>query len=238
MKKTIISVKISKLKLNYNWYSFLHFITKKKLFFDKKVKTGIMILSLMTLLANCQNETNQSIKKSELINKSKISVRKSKKDVDATEVLKINQRFYAPEIVDTIAYSEEIFSTCYMPSPRISKDTTSYGTIQYAYNSDEIDEQPIFPGGELEIQDYIIMNLIVPDEKKDIEGTVFVQFVVNNIGKVEQVSIYRGLDSVLDKEAIKVISTLPEWKPGEIRGEPVNVFQIVPVKFEPVKDSL
>ena len=69
-------------------------------------------------------------------------------------------------------------------------------------------------------------------KENDIQGTVFVKFVVNELGKVTDVEILRGIDPLLDKEALKVIKSLPDWKPGYQSGKNVKVRMQVPIKFK------
>ena len=64
------------------------------------------------------------------------------------------------------------------------------------------------------------------------QGRVIVQFVVNKDGSIVDVKVVRGVDPYLDKEAIRVISTMPKWKPGEQRGKPVRCKFTVPVMFK------
>ena len=97
-----------------------------------------------------------------------------------------------------------------------------------------VENMPEFPGGDLELRKHIAQNVSYPEIAKEngIQGRVFVQFVVNQKGKVEQVKIVRGVDPALDKEAIRVIKSLPAWKPGSQRGKPVRVSFTVPINFQ------
>ena len=102
-----------------------------------------------------------------------------------------------------------------------------------------VEEMPEFPGGENAVLMYIAENVVYPEEAKakDIEGTVYVKFVVNSEGKVENVTTLRGVDPLLDQEAIKVIENMPEWKPGYQSGKPVSVTMTVPIRFQIVDDD-
>ena len=93
---------------------------------------------------------------------------------------------------------------------------------------------PEFKGGEKALLKYIADHVVYPEMAKenDIQGTVYVGFVVNEKGKVTNVSILRGVDPLLDKEAIKVIENLPDWKPGKQSGKNVKVRMQVPIKFQ------
>lgn len=97
-----------------------------------------------------------------------------------------------------------------------------------------VENMPEFPGGDLELRKQIAQSVQYPEIAKEngIQGRVFVQFVVNQKGKVEQVKVVRGVDPSLDKEAIRVIENLPDWKPGSQRGKPVKVSFTVPINFQ------
>ena len=96
-----------------------------------------------------------------------------------------------------------------------------------------VEDMPEFPGGELALRKYIGANVRYPEAAKDndIQGTVFVRFVVDTDGSVTNVEILRGVDPLLDKEAKRVVESLPKWKPGRQRGKAVKVSHSVPIKF-------
>ena len=96
-----------------------------------------------------------------------------------------------------------------------------------------VEDMPIFPGGQIGLQKHIAKSIKYPviAQENDITGRVFVSFVVNKFGKVENVKVVRGVDPSLDKEAIRVIKSLPKWKPGKQRGKPVKVSFTVPISF-------
>lgn len=97
-----------------------------------------------------------------------------------------------------------------------------------------VENMPEFPGGQNGLRKKIAKSVQYPEIAKEngIQGKVFVQFVVNQKGKVEQVKVVRGVDPSLDKEAIRVIKSLPQWKPGSQRGKPVKVSFTVPIHFQ------
>ena len=102
-----------------------------------------------------------------------------------------------------------------------------------------VEDMPEFPGGEKEVLKYIAENVNYPAEAKEkgIEGTVYIKFVVNAEGKVQDVATLRGVAPLLDQEAIRVIESMPEWKPGRQGGKPVNVCIQVPIKFHLAKNE-
>jgi protein TonB len=97
-----------------------------------------------------------------------------------------------------------------------------------------VEEMPEFPGGDLELRKYIAKNIRYPNlaRENDIQGKVYVRFAVTATGAVKKVTVARGVDPLLDAEAIRVVKSLPKWKPGKQRGKPVNVWYTVPINFQ------
>lgn len=97
-----------------------------------------------------------------------------------------------------------------------------------------VEEMPEFPGGEDALRRFIAENTKYPPvaRENNIQGKVYVRFVVTYDGKVDQVSIVRKVDPILEEEAIRIVKSLPTWKPGKQRGAPVNVWYTVPITFQ------
>ena len=97
-----------------------------------------------------------------------------------------------------------------------------------------VEEMPEFPGGDLEMRKFIAMNVQYPEEAKEekISGKVFVQFVVNEEGNVENVGMAKSVDPLLDKAAMDAVKSMPQWKPGKQRGQNVKVGFVVPINFQ------
>ena len=91
---------------------------------------------------------------------------------------------------------------------------------------------PQFPGGS--VQKWIAKNVKDPmiAQENNIQGKVFVQFVIEKDGSVSDVKVARSVDPSLDKEAIRVVKAMPKWKPGKQRGKPVRVSYTVPINFQ------
>jgi TonB family protein len=96
-----------------------------------------------------------------------------------------------------------------------------------------VEDMPEFPGGEPELRKFIANNIEYPAiaQEKGIQGRVYVTFVVDKNGEVANARIARGVDPSLDKEALRVVNSLPKWTPGKQRGEAVNVSYTVPINF-------
>jgi protein TonB len=96
-----------------------------------------------------------------------------------------------------------------------------------------VEEMPMYPGGEVELLKYIADHTNYPEVAKEnnIQGRVIVRFCVTAKGGVSQVSILKGVDPELDSEAIRVVNSLPAFKPGKQGGKPVPVWYMVPITF-------
>lgn len=97
-----------------------------------------------------------------------------------------------------------------------------------------VEDMPEFPGGGMPAMlKYLAENIKYPEnaKKNGTQGRVVVHFIVNKDGSISDIGILRGIDSELDREAIRVISTMPKWKPGMQRGEAVRVKYTVPIMF-------
>ena len=97
-----------------------------------------------------------------------------------------------------------------------------------------VEEQPEFPGGMAECYKWIGKNLNYPtiSAENGVQGRVTVNFVVNADGSIVDVKVVRGVDPYLDKEAIRVVSKMPKWKPGKQRGKAVRCSFNLPVRFK------
>ena len=95
------------------------------------------------------------------------------------------------------------------------------------------EEMPEFPGGQAALMSFIAKSIKYPvvAQENGIQGRVTCSFVVNKDGSIVDAEVIRGIDPSLDKEALRVINTMPKWKPGKQRGKPVRVKFTVPINF-------
>lgn len=98
-----------------------------------------------------------------------------------------------------------------------------------------VEEQPVFPGGQEAMFTYIAKQLKYPDDAMDerVQGKVFIEFVVGADGMVTDVTVRRGVNSSLDREAVRVVKSMPKWKPGMQNGRPVAVRYTLPIFISP-----
>ena len=118
------------------------------------------------------------------------------------------------------------------------EDTESDEDLEIVEEDDEevfmvVENMPEFPGGDLGLMKYIQKNVKYPPIAKEynITGKVYISFVVDRSGSVTNVKVVRGVDKNLDAEAVRVIKSLPKYKPGKQRGKPVRVMFTVPINF-------
>lgn len=98
-----------------------------------------------------------------------------------------------------------------------------------------VEEKPSFNGGDAnEFSKWVNSKLVYPEIAKEngVQGRVTLQFTVNADGSVSNVKVLRGVDSSLDKEAVRVVSSSPKWKPGKQRDRAVKVTYTFPVIFQ------
>ena len=126
-------------------------------------------------------------------------------DVDQNEVI---EEYVAPEVEEEEVVEQEIFQI--------------------------VEEMPDFPGGVAKLSEYLQKNIKYPQMAREsgIQGRVFVNFVVEPDGSVSNVKVLRSLGGGCDEEAMRVVKSMPKWKPGKQRGKAVRVSYILPVNFK------
>lgn len=97
-----------------------------------------------------------------------------------------------------------------------------------------VEENPKFPGGDAEMYKFLSKNVRYPEmaAQNDIQGKVYVQFVVEKNGAISDVKVLRGRDQDLDKEAVRVVKSMPNWIPGKMNGQAVRVYYTIPINFQ------
>ncbi len=97
-----------------------------------------------------------------------------------------------------------------------------------------VEQMPQFPGGDAELLKWISSHIKYPAiaMENNVQGRVVVQFVVTKNGSIGEVKVVRGKDPDLDKEAVRVVKTLPNFIPGKMNGQAVNVWYTLPINFK------
>lgn len=119
----------------------------------------------------------------------------------------------------------------------------SFSQFQFEHETQEEEEEeevfyiveimPEYPGGNNAMTKFIQKNVQYPDSAREenIQGKVYLNFVVDTVGKIDSIKVVRGVHPLLDAEAIRVIKLMPDWKPGLQRGKPIRVKYNLPLKF-------
>ncbi len=98
---------------------------------------------------------------------------------------------------------------------------------------DVVEQMPQFPGGDAALFEYLSSHMKYPAiaQENGVQGRVIVTFVVERDGSITDVKVVKSVDPSLDKEAVRVVSGMPNWIPGKQNGAPVRVKYTVPVSF-------
>ncbi len=139
-----------------------------------------------------------------------------------------------PEVIEIVEDDVEIEDEIEIEDTESDEDIE----IEIEEEDDEeffmvVENMPEFPGGDLGLMKYIQKNVKYPAIAKEynITGKVYVSFIVDKKGSVTNVKIVRGVDKNLDAEAMRVVKSLPKYKPGKQRGKSVRVMFTIPINF-------
>jgi len=122
-------------------------------------------------------------------------------------------------------------------APTVKSPTTQAPTLPSTNNDnkvfDSVDEMPSFPGGYQGLMAYLATNIKYPvvAQENNVQGRVIIGFVVEKDGSISDVKVIRSVDPSLDREAQRVVKSMPKWKPGKLNGKAVRVKYTVPVVF-------
>jgi TonB family protein len=134
-----------------------------------------------------------------------------------------------------VATSEYTIIRFVLPDSLLERFPLSPDTALYP-DFDSIEIMPRFQGGESSFQTYLMWTIRYPQLEKEQgkDGTVYIYFEVNKTGSIENVKCQKGVPGApgLSREAIRVISQMPRWVPGYMKGKPVKVGMTVPVRFQ------
>lgn len=117
-----------------------------------------------------------------------------------------------------------------------SQNLNSNDTLKKPASEDSVvvvDVAPEYPDGLNAMYGFIIKNINYPEDAKTngIEGKVYVNFYIENDGTVTNVVVEKGIGGGCDEEAVRVVSMMPKWNPGQANGNPVRVRYRLPVPF-------
>ncbi|MDE7401812.1 MAG: energy transducer TonB [Muribaculaceae bacterium] len=118
---------------------------------------------------------------------------------------------------------------------RVNIGGTQGGGVSYieVYEYDYVTEKPKFPGGDSRLMKFINETREYPKAayERGVQGRVTCSFVVNTDGSVSHISVLRGVESSLNKEAVRILTQMPEWRPGKLNGQPVPTRVVWSIPF-------
>jgi periplasmic protein TonB len=157
-------------------------------------------------------------------------------------------KYVAPKVTTKEVVEEEVPTIEEIKKTEISTETTEGPeTVVFEEpvkevvdngNDDQIytvvEQQPEFPGGTEAMMKFIQRNMKYPPSARRMgtEGRVFIGFVVNNDGKIQDIQTVKGISTDCDNEAKRVVAMMPNWKPGKQNGRAVRVRFVLPVNFK------
>ena len=144
-----------------------------------------------------------------------------KGEVDISEIIMGDVIVESPEI------REEAVVLGKIETPNIEPSTTDTTVFEFP------EKMPEFVGGVDSLMSYLSDHVSYPElaKKKEVQGKVYVSFVVNKDGSISQSKLIKGIGAGCDEEALRVIQNMPKWLPGENRDEKVRVRYRIPIKF-------
>jgi protein TonB len=146
---------------------------------------------------------------------------------------KFNRTVYQLFMVLTVALC--LFSIAVRGADVASENETGKAKAEKIHGKiyDKVEQMPEFPGGQTELINFLMKSVKYPKEcmEKGIQGKVFVSFAIGKKGKIANAAVVRGVDPLLDAEAIRVVNSMPPWEPGKEKGKKVAVQFTLPISF-------
>jgi TonB family protein len=125
----------------------------------------------------------------------------------------------------------QLLSILLLSTVNVSAQTTTNNSKGEKQIFQYVELMPEFPEGD--VLSYLQQNIRYPADavQKKIEGRVSLRLLITSSGDVSDVTVIRGVDPILDEEALRVVTNMPKWKPGMQNGKTVDVYYTLPVSF-------
>lgn len=126
-----------------------------------------------------------------------------------------------------------IFAALFLSSVAAYSQQSSGRRVKSGFGVTVVQKQPQYAGGQDSLNAFLNRNINYPLQARlnNIQGRVYVGFMITAEGKVTDIRLLSGVNEELDQEAIRVTGMMPDWKPGTIDGKPVSVQYILPIDF-------
>ena len=227
--------RLKALRIQFEIIDFLsNFRCFHKFVLNKKIYLGAAIISLSMMNNSCSSDKKNSVDNAP-DNKDSIT----KKPV--TDSLLENKGLKKGAAIRTINNKHKVLSepTEYVTNNNTIQVSSCYAPVDindFTINGSEVytiaEEMPKFVGGDDSLKNYITTNLIWPTQAQEVEGTVYVGFIVETTGQLTDISVKRSLQPLLDTEAIRLVNNMPKWIPGKQKGKAIRVQYVIPIRFK------
>lgn len=220
-----------------------------KLDLERRKPTGFLIglaIALLLLFAAFQLRIPQPTQRAKLISAVKeemvpITVQEERRTLLPSKT--IEEELPMPATDNYAQQVEEMDGTSYYAEEPRTIIVTSHYSVKFTQPEEPIQDEipvqtteflPEFPGGQAALLAFLRRNVNYPiaAQESGIQGRVIIQFVVNRDGSVTDPIVLRSVHPVLDREAIRVVSSMPRWRPGMRDGRPVRASYAIPVSFK------
>ncbi|MCX6333385.1 MAG: TonB family protein [Bacteroidia bacterium] len=208
----------------------------------------VVVSTIIVILLSLSAEPATATKGKELIVIIKPELYKPP-EIEQPEVKPPKELFKPPQNITPKVVDDTSVVTSFIPITDVLTSTTVNGdindTVAYTEPAGDlvpvekkvfivVEEPPVFPGGDGALLEYIGKNIAYPQEAIDnnVQGRIILKFVVTEDGSVGEIVLLKGVDPLLDKEAVRVVGTLPRFKAGRQSGTPVSVWYSIPVLFQ------
>lgn len=128
------------------------------------------------------------------------------------------------KFIHTILLSITLTNICFSQQQKIDSIIINGGCVLS-------EEMPLFIGGNDSLKKFISGNFNLSVDNRCWEGRIFLKFAVEKDGTLTNIKVIRGLSDYLDKEAVRVLSIMPKWKPATRNGKPIKMFINLPMKI-------
>lgn len=209
---------------------------------EEPLSAGTMMvqqLDEMQVVAPANPNAQQSEKSSPLSDRDDVTYYINGVETPANVVLKTD-----PEMIERIDVEKTDKSNSNKGAVRITLKDQKTSPAQTHSNSNEnvyvsVDNLPEYPGGMDGLMKFLVNNIRYPEEamKSNVQGRVVVKFIVADDGSVVDPTIVKGVDQSLDQEALRVVNSMPKWKPATVKGKPVSCYFTLPVSFRLEEDA-
>lgn len=194
-----------------------------------KIVFGVLVAAALVIAFACEQKesVNSGVTEEQII---KVTIQGDKLKIDgtSTDVEKLKMMFSTDTGFEIV--TDSVGTTLLVKKEQIQPKSLSADEQVFFI----VEEMPEFPGGEMALRQHIANAVKYPAaaQEKGIQGKVYITFVVSRNGTVADCKIARGVDPLLDAEALRVVNELPKWVPGKQRGEFVNVSYTIPINFQ------